>query len=292
VERLIKFIDEKSVLVNQEIERLLPKAELPPATLHEAMRYSVIGGGKRIRPLLVLMCCQAGGGEFDEALSAACALEFVHSYSLIHDDLPAMDNDDMRRGRLTCHKAYDEATAILAGDALLTLAFEIMSGVSSPKKSLMCVKTLARAAGSAGMVGGQMMDLEAEGKTIEIEDLEIMHRRKTGALIAAACRIGGIIGGAESETLDKLCDYGRNLGLLFQITDDILDETATAEELGKTPGKDAKSGKMTYTTVYGREEALNKARELAAEATASLHDFGAEALMPRLLVDYILQRKK
>lgn len=292
MERLLKYIKEKTVLIDAEIERLLPKAELPPSTLHEAMRYSVIGGGKRVRPLLVLMCCELAGAEAEDAISAACAVELVHCYSLIHDDLPAMDNDDMRRGRLTCHKAYDEATAILAGDALLTLAFEIMAGSANPKKALMCVKTLARSAGTSGMVGGQMMDLEGEKHELGAEDIDVMHRRKTGALIAASCRIGGIIGGAEAEILDKLCEYGRQLGLLFQITDDILDSSASAEVLGKTPGKDAKAGKSTYMSMYGTDEAQKMAKDIAAEALSVLRDFGAEALMPRLFVDYILAREK
>lgn len=292
MERLLKYMREKNALINSALEKTLPKIELAPSTLHEAMRYSVIGGGKRLRPLLALMCAQIGGAEEADVLPAACALEFVHCYSLIHDDLPAMDNDDMRRGRLTCHKAYDEATAILAGDALLTLAFEVLAGAYNPRKALAAVRTLARAAGSGGMVGGQMLDLESEGRQIEPEELEGIHRRKTGALIAAACRIGGLVGDLEEAMLETLGNYGRQLGLLFQITDDILDVTASPQELGKTPGKDAKAGKNTYVTVYGLERARKMAEEVAREARETLKDFGPEALMPRLLVDFVLARKK
>lgn len=292
MERLLKYMREKNALINSALEKTLPKIELAPSTLHEAMRYSVIGGGKRLRPLLALMCAQIGGTEDADALPAACALEFVHCYSLIHDDLPAMDNDDMRRGRLTCHKAYDEATAILAGDALLTLAFEVLAGAYNPRKALAAVRTLARAAGSGGMVGGQMLDLESEGRKIEPEELEGIHRRKTGALIAAACRIGGLVGDLEEATLETLGNYGRQLGLLFQITDDILDVTASPQELGKTPGKDAKAGKNTYVTVYGLERAHKMAEDVAREARETLKDFGPEALLPRLMVDFVLARKK
>ena len=291
MERLKAWMGETVAVVNHALERTLPKADLAPSTLHEAMRYSVIGGGKRLRPLLVAMCAQMCGETVQEALPAACAIEYVHCYSLIHDDLPAMDNDDLRRGRLTCHRAYDEATAILAGDALLTFAFEVLAGTYNPRKSLAAVRTLARAAGTAGMVGGQALDLESEGKKIEPEELEGIHRRKTGALIAAACRLGGIVADAPEDRLELLTEYGRQVGLLFQITDDILDCTATAEELGKTPGKDLHAGKNTYVTVYGREQAQKMAREVAGEAYRIIGGVGEEALYLRLLIDYVLERR-
>lgn len=291
MERLKSWMQQTLATVNQALERTLPKADLAPSTLHEAMRYSVIGGGKRVRPLLVAMCAQMCGEELQEALPAACAIEFVHCYSLIHDDLPAMDNDDLRRGRLTCHRAYDEATAILAGDALLTFAFEVLAGTYNPRKSLAAVRTLARASGTSGMVGGQALDLESEGKKIEPEELEGIHRRKTGALIAAACRLGGIVADAPEERLELLSEYGRQLGLLFQITDDILDCTATAEELGKTPGKDIHVGKNTYVTVFGRERAQKMAREVAVRTHQILSPLGEEALYLRLMTDYVLTRR-
>lgn len=292
MERLTAYIDEKIPLINKALDEMLPRADIPPSTLHEAMRYSVIGGGKRLRAMLVLMGAHICGGTEDEALPAACAIEMVHGYSLAHDDLPSMDDDDLRRGKLTTHKAYDEATAILAGDALLTFAFEVLAGAYSPRKALSSIKTLSRAAGHVGMVGGQMLDLEAVGKEIEIEDLEGIHRRKTGALIAASCRIGGVVGGGEKEDLEKLYDYGRALGLAFQITDDILDATGSSEELGKTSGKDARDNKPTYVTIYGVEQAREMAREAANEAKNLLNNFGSEALMARLLADYVLERKK
>lgn len=291
MQRLLDYMEANSALVEKGLGDELPKPDISPSTLHEAMRYSILRGGKRIRPLLVMMFAGFGSVEPKDALAAGIAVEFVHGYSLIHDDLPAMDNDDMRRGRLTCHKAYDEATAILAGDALLTLAFEHLSESYTPRKALGCIRTLARSAGHLGMVGGQMLDLEAEKEPVDEAGLREIHIRKTGALIAACCRMGGIIAELEDEQLDKVCEYGRQLGLLFQITDDMLDVTATAEELGKTPGKDLNSHKCTYVSFYGVEKSAELAKAAATKAKEQLKEFGAEALMPRLMVDYVLERK-
>ncbi len=291
MERLEKFIKEHVPQVNIALEAALPKVDVVPYVLHEAMRYSVLGGGKRLRALMVLMC--QGFGDSDESLMpAAVAMELIHAYSLVHDDLPAMDDDELRRGKLTTHKAYDEATAILVGDALLTLSFEVIAAGYRPTKVLKCTKTLARAAGHQGMIGGQVLDMEAENKKISAEDLEDIHRRKTGALISAACQIGAIVAGAENEVVEKLGAYGRYLGLAFQITDDILDVTADVNDLGKTIGKDERDGKATYVTVFGLEKAGELAKNAINEAKTALKDFGAEALMLRLLADYIGERKK
>lgn len=291
MERLDKFITENVPEINLALENALPKVDVMPYVLHEAMRYSVLGSGKRLRALMVIMC--SGFGESDESLMpAAVALELIHAYSLVHDDLPAMDNDELRRGKLTTHKAYDEATAILVGDALLTLSFEVISASYRPQKVLKCTKLLARAAGHLGMIGGQILDLEAEGKDITKEELEDIHRRKTGAIISASCQMGAIVAGAENEVVEKLAEYGRYLGLAFQITDDILDVTADPKELGKSVGKDVRDGKATYVSVFGLEKAKELAKNAINEAKSSLKEFGAEALMLRLLADYIGERKR
>lgn len=292
MERLLKYLDEKKDAVNQALGEFLPKADLAPSTLHEAMRYSALGSGKRIRPILVCMCAELFRPGSDEWLPAACALEMAHCYSLIHDDLPAMDNDDLRRGRLTCHKAYNEATAILAGDALLTLAFETVVRRYAPGVAANIIGIMASALGHNGMIGGQMMDLEGEKKKLDPEAIEDMYARKTGMLVAAACRIGAVIGGGEGARLEQASQYGKNLGLLFQITDDILDCTATSDQMGKTVGKDSAAGKSTLVAACGLEAAQAKADELAVLTKSQLKGFDAEALMPRLLVDFILTRKK
>ena len=291
MERLEKFVEEKVPEINLALENALPKVDVMPYVLHEAMRYSVLGSGKRFRALMVIMC--SGFGESDESLMpAAVALELIHAYSLVHDDLPAMDDDELRRGKLTTHKAYDEATAILVGDALLTLSFEVISTAYRPQKVLKCTKTLARAAGHIGMIGGQILDLEAENKNITPEELEDIHRRKTGAIISASCQIGAIVAGAENDVVEKLAEYGRYLGLAFQITDDILDVTADVKELGKSVGKDVRDGKATYVSVFGLDKAKELAKNAINSAKSSLKEFGAEALMLRLLADYIGERKK
>ncbi len=291
MERLEKFVEEKVPEINLALENALPKVDVIPYVLHEAMRYSVLGSGKRFRALMVIMC--SGFGDSDESLMpAAVALELIHAYSLVHDDLPAMDDDELRRGKLTTHKAYDEATAILVGDALLTLSFEVISTAYRPQKVLKCTKTLARAAGHIGMIGGQILDLEAENKNITPEELEDIHRRKTGAIISASCQIGAIVAGAENDVVEKLAEYGRYLGLAFQITDDILDVTADVKELGKSVGKDVRDGKATYVSVFGLDKAKELAKNAINSAKSSLKEFGAEALMLRLLADYIGERKK
>lgn len=292
MERLIKYLEERRNFVNNALNTLLPKVDLPPATLHEAMRYSVLGSGKRVRPLLALMCGEIFRSDYREILPAACALELVHCYSLVHDDLPAMDNDDLRRGRLTCHKAYNEATAILTGNALLTLAFEIIAANYAPNIALSIIEMLTKAAGHLGLVGGQMLDLEGEKQHFSADEIEAMYYGKTGILIASACRIGALLNGGEGSKLDAIENYGKEIGLLFQITDDLLDLSSTPENLGKAVGKDARTGKATLVGIYGRDKIEAKMKTIAAQAKNQLKSFGAEALMPRLFVDYILMREK
>lgn len=258
-------------MVEQALRRFAWPDSAAPRRLVEAMNYSLYAGGKRLRPLLVLASCEAVGGSLDDALPVAAALEMIHTYSLIHDDLPAMDNDDLRRGRPTCHKAYDDATAILAGDAMNTFAFQaVLDGVADPAKAVAVGRELAAGAGVDGMVGGQMADLESEGAAPDLARLRYIHEHKTGALITAAVVCGGIIGGADSATQAHLRSYGRQVGLAFQVVDDILDETATAEQLGKSPGKDRDANKMTYPRVMGLDKAKAHAAELVRNALSEL----------------------
>ncbi|MBZ0135799.1 MAG: polyprenyl synthetase family protein [Planctomycetes bacterium] len=261
-----------------------------PMRLVDAMNYSLQAGGKRLRPMLVLAACESVGGSIEQALPVAAAFEMIHTYSLIHDDLPAMDDDDLRRGQPTCHKAFDEATAILAGDAMATYAFQaILSGISDPAKAVAAALELAIAAGLDGMVGGQMADLEGEGRQPSPEELRYIHEHKTGALITGAVVCGGIVGGADQKTLGQLRGYGKSIGLAFQVIDDILDETATAAELGKSPGKDSASDKMTYPRLYGLDGARKYADELIAAARRELDALdNADSL--RTIAEYFVAR--
>jgi geranylgeranyl diphosphate synthase type II len=272
-----------------------PAAEaLCPARLAEAMRYSTLAGGKRLRPVLCLMAAEACGGTAEAALPAACAIELVHTYSLIHDDLPAMDDDDLRRGRPTCHKAFDEATAVLAGDGLLTLAFELVARHVTPAEAAVkCVQVLAEAAGPEGMVGGQMADLQAEGRTDgTVAALEAIHRRKTGALLRAPLRMGGLIAGAPEPVLEALDAYGRAVGLAFQIVDDLLDVQGDEAKLGKRVNKDSGLGKWTYPAFLGVEGSRRKARQLADLAVAALAPLGDRAAMLRAVALDLLERDR
>jgi geranylgeranyl diphosphate synthase type II len=255
------------------------------------MRYSVFAGGKRVRPILAILACRAVGGADDAAMPAACAVECAHTYSLIHDDLPAMDDDDFRRGKPSNHKAFDEATAILAGDALLTAAFEIIAARTADAAVASRVTLeLATAAGWAGMVGGQMADLLAEGAEPREETLRFIHRRKTGALIRASVRCGAFCGGADDGQLELLTRYAEHVGLAFQIADDILDITATSEQLGKTAGKDKSSRKLTFPAVLGLEKSRAEATRLAAEAADVLAGLGDRAGPLALLANFIVAR--
>jgi geranylgeranyl diphosphate synthase type II len=281
--------------VEAALERWLPPQTDSPPIIHEAMRYSVFAGGKRLRPVLVLAACEAMGGRAVDALPPAVALELIHTYSLIHDDLPAMDDDDFRRGRPTSHKVYGEAMAILAGDGLLTHAFQVLAdpagdGVPATAR-LRIAAEIAEAAGSLGMVGGQVMDMLAEGKAVEREALLLLHRRKTGALIRAAVRVGGIAGGADGAALEALTRYAERVGLAFQIVDDILDLEGSTEEMGKTAGSDLRKQKATYPSVFGMETAKRHAESLLAEAKAALGPLGEAGWALAALADYVGRRR-
>jgi geranylgeranyl diphosphate synthase, type II len=276
-----------------------PGATCPPR-LAAAMRYSALGGGKRLRPVLCLMAAEACGAAIDAALPAACALEMVHTYSLIHDDLPAMDDDDLRRGRSSCHREFDEATAILAGDGLLTLAFEVLAREVRPiAAALHCVAILAEAAGPRGMVAGQMADLQAEGRTEggdvaggTLAALEAIHRRKTGALLRAPLRMGAVIAQAPEHCVEALDRYGKAVGLAFQIVDDLLDVQGDETKLGKRVGKDSGLGKWTYPRFLGIDGSCHRARQLAVEAVAALEPLGLRGAALRGLALALLERDR
>jgi len=287
------YMAERARAVDQALDRFLPTEALPPESLHKAMRYSVFAGGKRLRPVLVAAGAEAVGGHAEAVMPAACAVEMIHTYSLIHDDLPAMDNDDFRRGVPTNHKVFGEAIAILAGDALLTLAFRLLAdsaGVDAQRLREV-VAEVADAAGSAGMVGGQVADIECEGKPADAATVDYIHSHKTAALIRASIRSGAILAGATPSELQALRAAGEALGLAFQIMDDILDITATSEELGKTAGKDQAQQKATYPAVHGLEVSRRRARALVADAHAALEPFGPRALPLRALGTFIIERK-
>ena len=280
-------------LVEVELNNLLPSSAAEPEKIHQAIRWSVFAGGKRFRPALLLATGQAFGASRDSLIRTACAFEMVHTYSLIHDDLPAMDDDDLRRGRPTCHVRFDEATAILAGDALQTLAFQTIAEDDRLKAEtrIALITELSRAAGTPeGMVAGQAFDMEAEARQVNGAQLEEIHRLKTGALIVAAARCGAIIGEASEKELGAITSYGSQLGLLFQITDDFLDVTATAEDLGKTPGKDAQSNKATYPGLFGIEETKAAAVAAHRDACAALDQLDRPTEVLRRIADFILHR--
>ncbi|SEA13651.1 farnesyl-diphosphate synthase [Desulfuromusa kysingii] len=294
--QLQSYLQERVQLVDSALDRYLPASALLPEALHQSMRYSVFAGGKRIRPILMLAACEAVGGDIKTALPAACAIEMIHSYSLIHDDLPAMDDDDFRRGSPTNHKVYGEATAILAGDGLLTEAFILLSDPEISKDvpadcSREVIHLLAKSAGSRGMVGGQVVDMEAEQQPIDLPTLEYIHTHKTGALIVAAVEIGALLGGATEQQRQSLCRYAEAAGLAFQIADDILDIVADQSQLGKDVGSDQERGKATYPALLGLSEARSRAHELRRMAFSSLADFSADDCRPlREIADYIVNR--
>ena len=285
------------VRLEHSFERWLPSAGTHPATLHEAMRYTVMDGGKRIRPTLVYAGGQATGATPESLDRAACAIELIHAYSLIHDDLPAMDDDDLRRGKPSCHRAFGEATAILAGDALQSLAFQVLAGDAgnniSETTRLRMIKTLALAAGSRGMAGGQAIDLAATGQQLNIAELEDMHIHKTGALIRASVVLGALSGEAPTQVdIDKLDHYAKCIGLAFQIRDDILDIEGEATKLGKNPGMDQRLEKSTYPSSIGLQEARQRASELHTNAIGSLEYFDERANPLRWISSYIIERER
>ncbi len=288
------FLARCRALVAARLDELVPAESIAPTTVHGAMRWSLFAGGKRLRPALLIAAGETCGARAATLLTTACAYELVHTYSLIHDDLPAMDDDDLRRGRATCHIKFDEATAILAGDAMQALAFQLIAEDESLSAAVRVrlVAELACAAGTPqGMVAGQALDLAAEAQAVDGAQLEAIHRQKTGALITAAARAGAIIAGASELELVALTNYAAHLGLLFQITDDLLDVTATAAALGKTPGKDARAGKATYPALYGFAVARERARDVSAQAQAALDQIDRPGALLRALVQLTLERQ-
>jgi geranylgeranyl diphosphate synthase type II len=290
---LASYLQDKKELVEIALDGSLPIVR--PEKIYEAMRYSLLAGGKRLRPILCLATCELLGGTEEMSMPTACALEMIHTMSLIHDDLPAMDNDDYRRGKLTNHKVFGEDIAILAGDGLLAYAFEFVATQTqnvAPQNIIEVIARLGRTVGAAGLVGGQVLDLESEGKTdITAETLTFIHTHKTGALLETSVVSGAILAGAGREEVQKLSQYAQNIGLAFQIIDDILDITATQEELGKTAGKDLVAQKATYPSLWGIEESRHQAQQLIDSAIAKLADYGEKAAPLRAIAQYIVNRK-
>ena len=289
-----EYFKQNIARVDAWLDRLLPAESEPPSIIHEAMRYSVFAGGKRLRPILTLAAGRVFDADERELLPAACSLEMIHTYSLIHDDLPAMDDDDLRRGRPTNHVVYGEAMAILAGDALLTHAFRVLADYecSNADRKNRVLSEVAQAAGTTrALIGGQVLDIQFEGKSATGAELEEIHRAKTGALICCAVRIGAMLGGANERELAALTQYGEKAGLAFQVADDLLDETATSEELGKTAGKDAASQKATYTALYGIDGARKMADRLCGEAIDAARNTGRDTGVLEEIARFIVERR-
>ena len=292
---ITSYLSRKKDSVDKALEKLMPPTKTFPSSVHEAMRYSLFAGGKRVRPILAMAAAEALGAKSAGLLPLAGTLELIHTYSLIHDDLPAMDNDDFRRGRPTCHKVYGEAIAILAGDGLLNMAFEVLSDPrrleSVPANRLIAIiKEISTASGVFGMVGGQVVDMESEGKDIDFPTLEYIHTHKTGALIRASVRVGALYARAGKRHFTALTNYGERVGLAFQIADDILDITGKQEEIGKDVGSDIKKGKKTFPSFYGLEESRRRAVEVVDKAITALKDFDRKADPLRDLAKYIINR--
>lgn len=288
------YLAEKCRLIDSAMQEYLPPEDRFPDAIYRAMRYSVLNGGKRLRPVLTLAACEAVGGNDETALPTACALEFIHTFSLIHDDLPALDNDDFRRGRPANHKVFGEAVAILAGDGLLAFAFETIAGRTTgvPAETVLAVvRRVASAAGMGGMVVGQVVDMQSEGQKLDAATLEFMHSHKTGALIEAAVLAGGMLGGATEAQLDALSLYGKRVGLAFQIADDILDLEGSQEKTGKTIGGDLRRQKATYPSIYGIQKSKEVASQAVAEAEDALRDFDERAEPLRALARLIIERE-
>jgi geranylgeranyl diphosphate synthase, type II len=288
------YLRSRQIEIDRTLDRYLPKANSKPATLHKAMRYSLFAGGKRLRPILCLAAAEACRGSIRNTLPLACALECIHTYSLVHDDLPSMDDDDFRRGRPTCHKVFGDGVAVLAGDALLTVAFEIVSKARPAPRYAMAtlLREIAIAAGSQKLIAGQVADLEAEGRKASREELRYIHENKTAAILTASVRLGAMSANADSKKLNAITNFGRGLGLAFQIIDDILDVTQTSEMLGKSAGKDIAAKKATYPAVIGLEKSRAEARRLTRKAHGALSIFrGGEAEALHALANYLLERE-
>jgi geranylgeranyl diphosphate synthase type II len=290
------YLQERRRLVDAALDGFLPSEDTRPPSVHRAMRYSVLAGGKRLRPILVIAGAEVVGASPSAVMPTACAMELIHTYSLIHDDLPAMDDDDYRRGRLTNHKVFGDAIAILAGDALLTYAFQLVAqnaAVPGVDAKVVCdvVAEIAEAAGTVGMVGGQVVDIESEGKTITAEELEYIHVHKTAALLRASLSVGARLGGADAAALAAIADAGQSLGLAFQIVDDILDVEGSLETLGKTAGSDERKQKVTYPALHGIEASRREARRLIERTKSRLSVFGARSAPLCALADFVVERK-
>jgi geranylgeranyl diphosphate synthase, type II len=291
---LAQTLEEGRKLTDAALERLIPAANVRPGSIHQAMRHSVFAGGKRIRPILCMEAGRAVAGTLPAGIEElGAALEMLHTYSLIHDDLPALDNDDLRRGRPTCHKVFGEAVAILAGDALQTQAYEVLSKLQCPAKArVRIIEEITRGTGTVnGMIGGQVVDLEAEHSKPDAETLEYIHLSKTAALITASVVTGGIYGNATAEQVEDLRRFGRAIGLAFQIVDDVLDVTQTSEQLGKTAGKDVASEKATYPALFGIEESRKRAQALLQEANRAIESLGPNAETLRGLAHFLVERR-
>ncbi len=297
-EKLQTYLSEGKEAVDRVLKSYIPSVKCEPSLMYEAIRYSLFAGGKRLRPILCLAACDAVGGRREAALPFAAAIEMIHTYSLVHDDLPSMDNDAYRRGRLTNHKVFGEGIAILVGDALLTSAFTLIVekgclGSVSPKKVLAVMLELGSSSGSAGLVGGQLADLQSQGKKeMDMEKLLYIHQHKTGALIRASVRIGGMLGGAPQRRLAQLTRYGEKVGLAFQIADDLLDLEGEEKEMGKSVGQDQAKEKWTYPRLAGREQAKKEARRLVDAAVEEIKTLGPEADPLRQLANYMIERRK
>ena len=290
------YLKDRRVLVDAALDGFLPSEDTPPPSVHRAMRYSVLAGGKRLRPILVIAGAELVGAQPNLVMPTACALELIHTYSLIHDDLPAMDDDDYRRGRLTNHKVFGDAIAILAGDALLTCAFQLVAqnaALSGVDATVVCgvVAEIAQAAGTLGMVGGQVVDIESEGKTVTPDQLEYIHIHKTAALLRASLSVGARLGGADAAALAAVREAGESLGLAFQIVDDILDVEGSLETLGKTAGSDERKQKVTYPSLHGIDASRREARRLIERTKSRLVVFGARSAPLCALADFVVERK-
>jgi geranylgeranyl diphosphate synthase type II len=287
------YLASRQKIVDRALDRSLPRESAPPPTIHRAMRYSLFAGGKRLRPILTLAAAEACAGKPRAALPLACAMECIHTYSLVHDDLPSMDNDDFRRGRATCHKVFGDGIAILAGDALLTLAFEIAARAKPTRRYSMAdfLREIASAAGSRKLIAGQVADLEAEGKKATREQLRYIHENKTAAMITTSVRLGAMSADANEKQLRAVTKFGRALGLAFQVIDDILDVTQTSEKLGKSAGKDVAAHKATYPAVIGLDASRAEAKRLTASAQRALSVFGKKAEPLREIANFLLERE-
>jgi geranylgeranyl diphosphate synthase type II len=289
---LKSYLASRQKTIDRALDRFLPKENTKPTTIHKAMRYSLFAGGKRLRPILCLAAAEACGGKIDNALPLACAIECIHTYSLVHDDLPSMDNDDFRRGRPTCHKVFGDGIAVLAGDALLTIAFEIVSRAKPARRYNMSIllREVAVAAGSRKLIAGQVADLEAEGKKTNRTELRYIHENKTAAILTTTVRLGAMSANASAKQLHAITKFGRALGLAFQVIDDILDLTQTSEKLGKSAGKDVAAKKATYPAVIGLDASRAEAKRLTRRAHTALSTFGAKSDALHALANYLLER--